>query len=419
MAVRGERFELDLENDDGLSAGPPLPSDFSLIGEIRERSSAAPPSAPVFKQSSTGFPAHRKRNKQSAFKQKSRPDDTSKPGSSPQSPGQKLPSDRAIGEYLKRTYGTKEEAQKAEIDKENNERLARMSPEDIEQERSELLSGLNPSLIARLLKRANIDEDDASNQGDVKSAKDTASQEKQISGLQDGPHLQSSKADHQHEFTPSTETNEPLTPPSASVHFPPPPQAPKLDPASSTFLSDLQTHYFPNTPHDPSSLSWLQPPTSEESAASVYNPANDNLPISQLRYNFRGELLSPTTSLAIPVTEGLHHHGEAPDSAGYTIPELSILSRSALPAQRCVAWQVLGRILYRLGQGMYGEKGTELADGIWEVVEGEKVVAGMIREADRGTHASARTWATEGVWLWRKGGGGDRGLLREGEMRIR
>lgn len=34
-----------------------------------------------------------------------------------------------------------------------------------------------------------------------------------------------------------------------------------------------------------------------------------------------------------------------------------------------------------------------------------------------GRHASAAAWAVEGVWLWQKGGGGDRGLLKEGQIR--
>ena len=34
-----------------------------------------------------------------------------------------------------------------------------------------------------------------------------------------------------------------------------------------------------------------------------------------------------------------------------------------------------------------------------------------------GRHASAAAWAVEGIWLWQKGGGGDRGLLKEGQHR--
>lgn len=143
---------------------------------------------------------------------------------------------------------------------------------------------------------------------------------------------------------------------------------------------------------------------------------------------------------------GLHHHGEDPHAAGYTIPELAILARSTFPAQRCIAWQVVGRILFRLGRAEFGERGGQLSDGLWFVIEKEGIVAGMLAEADGaagqtqgrdkgkntqdaeegsnlplasgvGRHASAAAWAVEGIWLWQKGGGGDRGLLKEGQHR--
>lgn len=250
-------------------------------------------------------------------------------------------------------------------------------------------------------------------------------------------------------------------------HFPTPKKAmPTLDPSSNTFLSDLKTHYFPEITHDPSSLSWLQPPSSSEEdpeSTSAYHPASNAISLapSAIRFSLRGTILAPETSLSLPTSLGLHHHGDDPQAAGYTIPELAILSRSTFPAQRCIAWQVLGRILYRLGRGEFGERGGQLSEGLWFCIEKEGVVAGMLTEADGvsgsssnlgkiktekkdgnqdkegedknkdgengdseapvasglGRHASATAWAVEGVWLWQKGGGGDRGLLREGQHR--
>ncbi|KAG7150343.1 RNA polymerase II-associated protein rba50 like [Verticillium longisporum] len=65
-------------------------------------------------------------------------------------------------------------------------------------------------------------------------------------------------------------------------------------------------------------------------------------------------MLPPRLSRQIPVSKGLHHHGQAPEAAGYTIEELSILARSAVAAQRCIAFQTIGRIFYRLGKGEWG-----------------------------------------------------------------
>jgi hypothetical protein len=229
---------------------------------------------------------------------------------------------------------------------------------------------------------------------------------------------------------------------------------PNLDPTSPSFLSDLQTYYFPNTSHDPSTLSWFQQPSTDHDpdsdpenplpppATSPYNPNSNStsLPPSSLRFTLTGTLLSPRIALSLPTTLGLHHHGSDPQAAGYTIPELAILSRSTYPAQRCIAWQVLGRVMFRLGKGEFGERGSGLVDGLWDVIEGEKVVAGMLREGNGGSagstengtekeasangnaggvgrHASAKAWALEGIWLWRLGGGGDRGLVKEGVLR--
>jgi hypothetical protein len=111
-------------------------------------------------------------------------------------------------------------------------------------------------------------------------------------------------------------------------------------------------------------------------------------------------------SRTIPVTEGLHHHGQAPEAAGYTVPELALLARSAVAAQRCVAYQTLGRILFRLGKGEWGVEDDELVMGLWRCVEEGKVVEVMTGEAKReGGNLSAKAYAVEALWNWQKGGG--------------
>src|SRR5947207_1925905 len=74
MALRGQRFELDLNADDftplpiieratDASDGP------SAIGEIKERDPVAAPAPPKLKASRTGFPEHKRRSNVSAFKE--------------------------------------------------------------------------------------------------------------------------------------------------------------------------------------------------------------------------------------------------------------------------------------------------------------------------------------------------------------
>lgn len=153
----------------------------------------------------------------------------------------------------------------------------------------------------------------------------------------------------------------------------------------------------------------MSPIPSENSAAdqnSPYFPFQQSLPASSIRFDFRGDLLPPRTSRQIPVTKGLHHHGEAAEAAGYTVPELARLARSRFPAQRAVAFQTLGRILYKLGKGLFGDEGSELAMGLWRCVEEGKVLETVQAEANAdGGHVSAKAYATEAVWLWQKGGG--------------
>jgi RNA polymerase II-associated protein 1 len=119
----------------------------------------------------------------------------------------------------------------------------------------------------------------------------------------------------------------------------------------------------------------------------------------------------------IPVTAGLHHHGVAPEAAGYTIPELGMLARSAVPAQRCVAFQTLGRILYRLGRGEWGsglvgkedteEDGADMASLLWECVQETRVLDSLTEAAmvsDGVGHRGSKVYATEALWLFEKSG---------------
>lgn len=468
MAFRGERFVLDLDDD-----SPPeesVPSAFDLIGEIREREpiSATPPAPqpPTPTASSTGFPAHRRRNKPSSFKQR------------------RTQQEQSTTPTADTTSSTRQD-DKSSISEENRRHLASMSDAQIQKEREELMASMDPGLLERFLRRAKIDEDEPIR--DEKPApapgperQDRSKPRKSVSFDIPESH-QPAKAptavSHSYKPAPQTSPKPPgqddapptrlptdLQPASEqpsldpalieTFHFPQPKQPmPTLDPSSPNFLSDLQSHYFPEISHDPSGLSWLQPPSNDEEdpdSTSAYHPASSAISVapSAIRFSLRGTILAPNTALSLPTTLGLHHHGDDPQAAGYTIPELAILSRSTFPAQRCIAWQVLGRILFRLGRAEFGDRGGQLSEGLWFVIEKEGVVNGMLAEAEGaagqdlsraraakeekkdasdtsttpvasgiGRHASAAAWAIEGVWLWQKGGGGDRGLLKEGQIR--
>jgi RNA polymerase II-associated protein 1 len=427
MSLRGQRFELDLDADeftanplsDDHSDGPK--SSFS-IGEIKEKTSGdhVPP-PPAFKATRSGFPEHKSRFKASAFKQQQSTQAKSfsamagAPFSTHDAPRMSIqvpPSDKAIVNHMGKKYGYDfESQQKAEISQENRQKIAQMSDADIEEARAELMANLDPALIERLLKRANIDDVQDMPHDEVVEDPSKAQE------VTETPEVDAQDEQPQ---SPPVQHDAPLVEMSPAMHFPAPPRSADsfkpLDPDDPDFLADLKKQYFPELPQDPSALSWMQDVTPKEVEESSYNPTSGSYSPSSLRFSFRGTLIPPKEALTIEVSKGLHHHGEDAGSAGYTISELTLLARSTLPNQRSVAYQVLGRILYRLGKGELGPRGSELNEGLWGLIEHERPIEIMMSEANRATgHVTAKSYATEALWLWRKGSGGDRGVLKERE----
>ncbi|KAK1757263.1 RPAP1-like protein [Echria macrotheca] len=425
------------------------------VNDITERATGEPkpPSFPT-PQSSTasGFPAHKKRT--SAFKQRRQAQSQT---GQPENGGPSSVRKDAPGR-LATTPEDAEAAERRRIDEENRATLAAMSPEDIIEAQRDLFSALDPTTIQMLLRRATLDEKPRGPDPFAIPSPEEAPPKS------DPPEIKIEDADHPKAAPPpppsapetiptrieTQKTKKTVTfdedapppvppadlfpisspPPKAgsaaktqhagehgTTHFPPPPQVPDLDPSDPDFLSNLHRKFFPSLPADPSKLAWMAPLPTEDSPAdrdSPYYPGRPSLAASALRFDFRGALLGPRTSRAIPVTKGLHHHGEAPEAAGYTIPELARLARSAVPAQRCIAYQTLGRMLYRLGRGEWGvgaggREGDEddLAFALWRLFRDGKVLESLEEEAGREDgvgHASAKAYAVEALWLFQKGG---------------
>ncbi|KAI5361657.1 Putative RNA polymerase II-associated protein RPAP1/Rba50 [Septoria linicola] len=434
---RGTKVNLDLgsdSEDDGPQKFNVLPGAF--VSDVMERKPAAPkpPSAPVLKNKS-GFPGHQKRNIVSRFKQQ-KVDDR---GQQQQPPAAVSVQNDSQPSGKSKSW---EEEEKERIDRENKQKIAEMTTEEIEEERRELMNQFSPALLQRLLARGNVasgsEESDLSQMpGEIRELPPTAplpaADAVQVEVPEIKERTKSAKSvafADEPEFEEVNEAEEDAADqheevlPHDSVHFPQPEQPPSLDPSSETFLEDLHQKYFPSLPADPDKLEWMQP----SSAKNTYDPAATALNASDVRFSFRGELIPPSKANEIPVTLGLHHHGDAPEAAGYTIAELAHLARSSYPAQRCIAFQTLGRILYKLSKGEFGDPGEpehllagdvvegpedtfgELARGLWREVERLQIVQILVDEGegrgvDGGRHVSAKAYATEAVWLWRKGGG--------------
>ncbi|MCJ1296128.1 hypothetical protein MMC34_007693 [Xylographa carneopallida] len=449
MAIRGQRFHLHLDSDEDESdVSRDGQTTLSLLGldcvrDVSERSTvdaAKPPAAPTLKSSTTGFPAHKKRVRPSAFKQ------------------QRTAAVSTDGEALKarahhRAAHTKPSGRgghappglldisksgdddKKAIDEENQQKISQMAPQEIERERAELMAGMSASLIDRLLKRANIDEgrtDTNEGFGMSPEAEMVSSEPHQSPPEVKKPpkrvtfdstgHDQDTSNSAQKDLASASlkpllqvlqdsQTSSSLTPVPPHIHFPRPPEAPSLDPSDPNFLDNMHARYFPEFPVDPSKLAWMAPIPTEGSPAdqdSPYNPLQESLTISSIRFDFRGRLIPPRLARQIPVTQGLHHHGQAPEAAGYTVPELAHLSRSSVAAQRCIAYQILGRVLYRLGRGDFGDEGEDLYLGLWKCIEEGRVVDTLAAEANKEDgrgNRSCKVTATEALWLWQKGGG--------------
>lgn len=441
MDLRGQRFTVDLSDDDGEDGGQEEGSDSKIpsnaipsisgafIGDIQERSSTTPPIPPRMKSSASGFPEHKKRTRVSAFKQQRSgpvvPAAPNSPNVSALLRNQPLPTN---GTSTDRTFGEEERKQ---IDEENNRRLASMSVEEIDEERQELLSALDPSLIERLLRRANLDQGRGDTGIEKVSTNEMEEEDKKgpiIKKVEDvvmsapiptGKPVAAAKGVRFEDDeapadpidlqpvskAPSTVAPELLQ---TSIHFPTAPQAPELDPSDPEFFENLHKQYFPSLPANPSKLAWAAPIPTHGSVAdqeSPYYPGLDGVAPSALRFGFRGGVLPPRIARAVPVTKGLHHHGEAPEAAGYTIPELARLARSAFPAQRSMAFQTLGRVMYRLGRGDFNQGGDELVRGIRKCLEDGKVIQTLEEAASAdGGHQASKAHAIMALWLQHIGG---------------
>ncbi|KAH6606212.1 hypothetical protein Trco_005365 [Trichoderma cornu-damae] len=424
-----------------------------LIGDIVERDEkeAKPvefPSGPI---SSTGFPQHKRRWKPLASRQRRNGEASGEPPAS--QPKQPREPDRSPGF---------EEAERRRIDRENRQKIDEMTPREILQAQEDIMKGLNPALIQRLLQRANIDEPDADSPFNVPDAREPqAASPASLPGIRvddGGPKAAAAEADPTEVVEPESTAKSKPAPPSPpppppaaahaasaaaitqakstkkiadnydedqapprippdvfpitnlpkSTHFPVPPSLPDLDPSDPNFLATLHDKYFPNLPADPSKLAWMAPVPTQDSPAdrdSPYYP-HPEISVSALRFDFRGRFLSPRVSRAIPSSKGLHHHGEAPEAAGYTIAELARLARSAVPAQRCIAFQTLGRILYRLGRGEWGTTADHpIATGVWSAVKQGRVLESLAEASmGEGGHRGSRAYAVEALWLFEKGG---------------
>ncbi|SCU96392.1 LADA_0H00672g1_1 [Lachancea dasiensis] len=451
-----------------------------LLGDIVEKDATAPSS--VDAAPATGFPALYEPEKISSWKtrlyqkrQRSGAKTTSKTS---QVNGGKPP---AAESKLK----TEPETVAEEIHRENVARMQQMSADQLAQEKRDILESLDPKVIQSLMKR--LSKQDSGQKSDPLKdyiKPNTAPLFAEVEGapgtwiggsreIADLPHLDDEKVNEALGIQPKPSKHvkfegdadiqeptqsEPLdfARPSADeddiapqeyqfvqqmdhmkneellndVHFMRPVKDAQedfesLDIHDPEFDNKLHEKYFPDLPKEADKLAWMKPVPK----ASANDVIQD---VAQCRFDFKGNLVPPNRKIE-STRNGLHHHSEDPELAGYTIGELQHLSRSTFPSQRCIAIRTLGRILYKLGKRNYDQLVPEVdaetyqemggADAIvsriytmfWDLCKSHQVIESLTEAADESMtkNLSVRNYAIDALWLWKEGGGDSRSGSKE------
>jgi len=176
---------------------------------------------------------------------------------------------------------------------------------------------------------------------------------------------------------------------------------PKVDPTmdDQSFDSHLRT-FFPATTTSVSQPEWTLPiHPAEETFYSTPDPTIAQP--SSMRFDFNGTYIPPTTSRSLPTHLGLHHHSLDPGAAGYTLAELGILARSTQASQKCIAIKILGFVLADVASGKYE---WDVTEGLWDEIEGEKVIEILLDIArggrEGGGNRSVQRYAEDAVTRW-------------------
>ncbi|KAL1523332.1 hypothetical protein AB1Y20_018278 [Prymnesium parvum] len=209
---------------------------------------------------------------------------------------------------------------RAEIHEENVERLRQMSASEIEEARAQLLRSLDPGVVRRLTQpRA------AAGEGAHRPELPRAPPRQ--------PHPPASLP-----TPPTARAAGEGGVPAAADGAPPLASDGRLEASKMEWMGDAADAPPPAAPGE--GLPAMGKRSVEEALAAAAQEVGMHLE----RFDFEGLLVDKERAAAIPVHEGLHHHGEDPAAPGYTLAELMRLSRSTVPAQRVQMLRVLAAV---------------------------------------------------------------------------
>lgn len=195
---------------------------------------------------------------------------------------------------------------------ENDRRIHEMSQQELDDAREEIMSTLSPESIALLMKGLK-----SKNNGTKEETSTTTVTKKKVS------------------FEPHVE---------------------KVDEEKEDLLQ-MKKQYFADVPMENDKLAWmdnrfLTPEIRKQEAQRLKELEEENNESEasevekvyrKVRFDLQGRIIDNTVD--VPRHKGLHHHGDEPEKAGYTLAELFYLVRSQVPSQRSMVLITIARII--------------------------------------------------------------------------
>ncbi|KAF7232386.1 hypothetical protein EG68_05523 [Paragonimus skrjabini miyazakii] len=202
------------------------------------------------------------------------------------------------------------------IHEENISRLLSISEEEILKEREMLISSMDPSMIAFLLHEDRRLESINSKETELERAKSCTKATSTRGAAQHPTDLRSQ-----------------------------PPHTDQLEYEKLAWTRDL-----PPVGKKAPELH-LQDSGADQSGTTVEQPTEKPSTKCQARFDLCGLVVPPDA--IIDTHLGLHHHGEEPERAGYTVGELFHLARSSVPSQRRLALATIATSLAQTRRGLH------------------------------------------------------------------
>ncbi|GAM25536.1 hypothetical protein SAMD00019534_087110 [Acytostelium subglobosum LB1] len=201
----------------------------------------------------------------------------------------------------------KPEDERKAIDKENSDKLSRMSEQEILESQQYLLKHLDPSLIAKLTKRAPQSSEAADNNNNNDPIGKMVMEQ----------------LNSEIEST--------------------------VQPMDDSDDDDAQLGQQQLQQTDEDMPDWMKDLTDTDRSQATFKEMATNF--VQWRFDFKGDVLKRGEDL--PTHKGLHHHGDEAAEAGYTIIELVQLAKSTNISQISMSLRTLAAILHKIHRSYY------------------------------------------------------------------